>query len=104
MKKRALKNHIDYLEGAVNRLNRDIGRIDGILAEVRQTVFALTDKLDAEAANAALEADMEAEDTITFSTPWTEDNLYGIMNEPTDQELELIDDLLDELEENRDST
>ena len=155
MKKRKL-----YRE--IQELRRDVKILRDMFCETRQTVDALTDKLDAEAANAVLEADMppksetqiriekhqgrkkeemrlkrtflddpvgeknqltaedvikaaqalakiKDEDTmemlaITFSTPYTEENLYAIMSEPTDEELEKIDALLDELEESRDST
>ncbi len=49
---------IEILEDKVDDLGRTIAGLKALFDETRQTVFALTDKLDAEEANEALAADM----------------------------------------------
>jgi hypothetical protein len=58
MKKKDLLQRILNLEGERDQVQQEIGRIDCLLGEMRQTIFALTDKLAAAEANAILAADV----------------------------------------------
>jgi len=113
----ATERGIEGLWSAVRALRN----LQETVNETRQIVMALTDKLDAETANDELAADMPPKSETQIKIEKHRDSRlaelrrqclasgstgpsYYFLPEPTDAELDVVDQLMDDLLDSRDST